>query len=89
MRPSNVKWTATITSGRRKVFLSVEELIPQCTFVVSEKDTTNPKSKLSEVENGVADSIDEAKSLAEEVARDFLADEDLKIPATDWKLATK
>jgi hypothetical protein len=51
----------------------------------------NPESRTSgfligsSVEDAYADTVEEAKPKAEEIAKNFLSDADLKLPAFVWK----
>ena len=58
---------------------------PGYNYVVYQSDKTKPKSKGSSVEDAYADTVEEAKTKAEEVAKNFLSDADLKLPAFVWK----
>ena len=78
-------WTATVETDTRRVRLVVNHTPPGYNYVVFQSDKAKPKSKESSVEDASADSVEEAKAKAEEVAKNFLGDADLKLPAFVWK----
>jgi hypothetical protein len=73
---------ATAEAGGRHLRLKVEYM--QTGWVVEVFETDGN----SEVEREMVDSLDVGKLRAEEIAKSYLADKDLKLPAIEWKDAT-
>jgi hypothetical protein len=84
-RKPRVICTATVETDERQVRLVVEEATPQYIYRVLEKDKKKPKSKETEIDCEAAGSVEEAKKEAQDAARNFLSDRDVKIPAIVWK----
>jgi len=71
--------TATAEAGGRHVRLKVEYTQTGWVAQVFETDGN------TEVEREVVGDLESGKKRAEEIAKSYLADKDLKLPAIEWK----